>query len=251
MRRQEIPAFPRGELAHSEDWLLPNYGASPHAFPPADPPAPVPRPRPVHFYHLYAGQLGDGWARVAAEHFQALEEAGFTGEVRVGIVGLAHGRQSARNWLDWRWPGWSVAAEADYGFEQVTHQAIHAAAQHLPVNTPVFYAHTKGGWRQSDHQDLWRRCLQEACATNWERCTAKLAEGYDAVGAHYLPVDHKSVGVPMFAGNYWWATAGYLAGLPAIRHRDRYDAEAWVGLGGMRAFDFVPAGWPYHPHDLA
>lgn len=251
MKYQEVPvnAAPTF-LGHTNDWLLPNYGALPHGFPPADLPV-DPSPRPVHYYHLWAGQIGNVWEPVAEEHFASLKAAGFTGDVRVGIVGLLPQRIRVKGWLDYTWPGWDLAAEADYGYEQVTLLALHTAAQEMPANTPVFYAHTKGTARVSAHQDLWRRCMQEACVARWGLCVAKLAEGYDVTGAHYLIPDGRAVGVPMIAGNYWWATSGYIAGLPLLRHRDRYDAEAWIGLGDARVFDFVPAGWPYHPHELS
>jgi hypothetical protein len=235
-------------IAHWRDPQVPGYGAPGHGFPGSALAPPAASPVPVHFYHLYAA--GGGWPRVASEHFTALGQAGFTGEVRVGLVGSLGARQSARNWLEGAWPAWTQAASAEYGFEHVTLRALHAAVQGLPVNTPVLYAHTKGGWRQTPHQDLWRQCMQGACVTRWRECTAALGDGHDAAGAHWLPADGKVVGVPMFAGNFWWATAGYLAGLPGIRHRDRYDAEAWVGLGDPKVLDLVPAGWPWHPHRL-
>lgn len=252
MKYREVPreAVPNPHLEHTNDWLLPNYGAAPHGFPPRDLPI-DPSPRPVHYYHLYAGELGNGWERVAGEHFQALADAKFPGQLKIGIVGLLPQRIRVKGWLNYTWPGWELATEVDYGYEQVTHQALHAAAQEMPANTPVLYAHTKGGYRVSEHQDLWRRCMQETCVTHWERCVARLAEGFDVCGAHYLIPDGRAVGVPMMAGNYWWATSGYIAGLPKIRYRDRYDAEAWIGLGDARVHDFAAFGWPYHPHELS
>jgi hypothetical protein len=224
------------------------YGAPAHTFEPRDPTDPVEHPRPVHFYHLFAG--APDWLRVADEHFRNLATSEFWGEVRVGLVGTSMQRQNAREWLDKTWPGWIRATEADQGFEQVTQCALHEYVQDLPVNAPVLYAHTKGSFNVRPHQDIWRRCMERYCVNQWRDCAAKLDEGYDTAGVHYLlPEDHTAVGIPMYGGNYWWGTAGYLAGLPAVRFRDRWDAEGWVGLGDPKAYDFVP-GWPNHPHAL-
>jgi hypothetical protein len=238
-------------LGHTNDWLLPGYGAAPHCFPPADLPQGDESPKPAHFYHLYAGELGGNlWQRVAGEHFEALASAGFDGSVHVGIVAKPQALPAVRSWLDMAWPGWHLANHNTYGYEQVTLFALHDHVQRLDRRTPVLYAHTKGVYRTSEHQDLWRRCMQDTCVTRWRDCVAKLDEDYDVCGAHYLIPDGRAVGVPMLAGNYWWATAGYIAGLPAVRTRDRYDAEAWIGLDNPRVYDFVPYGWPQHPHEL-
>lgn len=203
--------------------------------------------QPIHFYHFFAGE-SQAWRRIAGEHFTALREAEFDGPVFIGLVGHPGMRIWARNWLDSVWPGWSCVAEADYGYEQVTLTWLHDYAQDIPPDVPVLYAHTKGAWRQTPHQDFWRQCMQDTVVRDWRLCLEKLDEGYDCVGAHWLKPDGVKIGTPMFAGNFWWASAGYLAGLPPVMTRDRWDAEAWVGLDDPRAFDFVGGGWPGH-HD--
>jgi len=242
-------AVPRTYLEHSNDHRLPRYGAADHGFAPSTT-ALATDPQPVHWYHLYAGDVAGGsWQQIAGEHFEALRTAEFPGEVHVGIIGKDQARVSS--WLDMAWPGWTAATGARFGYEQVTLYSLHEWSQGVAPNTPVLYAHTKGVWRSSHHQGLWRRCMQDTCVTGWRQCVAKLIEGYDVTGAHYLMPDDRAVGVPMMAGNYWWTTAGYLSGLPHPRIRDRYDAEAWVGLDDPLVYDFQPYGWPQHPHDLA
>lgn len=221
---------------------LESYGAPAHAFEPAST-DPVDHPRPIAFYHLFAG--APHWYRVVTEHFENLNRAEWWGELRVGLVGTSMQRQQAREFLDKAWPGWIRADEADEGYEQVTLCALHKFVQDIPCNTPIFYSHAKGSFNVSAHQDIWRRCMEKACVKRWRECVEKLDEGYDTAGVHFLEPDGKIVGIPMYGGNYWSATAAYLAGLPAIRFRDRWDAEGWVGLGNPRAYDFAP-GWPNH-----
>jgi hypothetical protein len=222
------------------------YGAPPHKFAPKST-DPVEHPRPVHFYHLFAG--APHWQAVATEHFQALRAAEFWGEVHVGLLGSVTQRLGAAAWLTEQWRGWQLAGQALQGYEQETLCPMHEYVQDLPCNTPVLYAHAKGSWRRSEHQDPWRRCMQDYCITRWRDCVRHLDEGYDTAGVHYALPDGKIVGIPMYCGNYWWGTAGYLAGLPAVRFRDRWDAEGWVGLGDPKAFDFGTPSWPNHPHD--
>jgi hypothetical protein len=51
------------------------------------------------------------------------------------------------------------------------------------------------------------------------------------------------VRTPLFAGNFWWARAKYLATLPEPETENRRQAEGWVGLGGPKVYDLRP-GWP-------
>lgn len=212
----------------------------------------------LHFYHLYAG--APDWKRIVFEHVSDLNSAGFEGEARVGLVGTRQQRGKAESWLTKYWPGAYIATEAGEGFEQVTLTALHDAAQSIPASTPVFYAHAKGSLNSSAEQDLWRRCMSYHVIGNWQRCSL-LLDNHDAVGGHWLSEDVVRAynfrdTVPgdwpvHFGGNYWWATAGYLAGLesPATYHKtgDRWDAEWWIGSGNPRVYDFG-GGWPFHPH---
>lgn len=213
-----------------------------------DPVAPVDHPRPVHFYHLHAGATH--WLKPARGHFQALHDAEFWGEVHVGLVGTTEQRLTAEAWLDELWPGWIRANEAEHGYEQVTLASLHSYARSLPSNTPVLYCHTKGAWRQGENQELWRQCMQVHCVTRWRDCTGFLDEGYDTVGVHWISEEvlrkegFSGVG-KHYGGNFWWATAGYLAGLPPVTHASRYDAEGWIGKDEPRYADLAP-GWIDH-----
>lgn len=196
---------------------------------------------PVHFYHLYAD--GD-WRTPAEEHFGVLREASFTGDLRVGLVGSAARRQEAEQWLRGRA---KVCAEADAGYEQVTLRALHTWAKSADPECPVFYAHSKGaGFSGSDAGvQSWRHGMLWCNGRRWEERIRSLTEGADAAGCHWITPDTPAVGIPhhevrssFFAGNYWWARAGYLARLPVPgQDDDRFAAEAWLGVGVPRVCD--------------
>lgn len=203
--------------------------------------------RPVHFYHLYAGGT---WPQPLREHAAALERAGFDGDIAVGLVGDAWDRTAARGvaatlpclprarWLEW-----------DDGYEQRTLSAMRQWARDAPPDTPVLYAHAKGSADNSEWNAIWRRSMTHHVVGLWEICLAVLEEGYDTVGCHWLTPERdndppdRPVTTPMYGGNFWWATAGYLAALPEPGTDYRHQAEEWVGLGSPKAYDLL-AGWP-------
>jgi hypothetical protein len=48
----------------------------------------------------------------------------------------------------------------------------------------------------------------------------------------------------IFAGNFWWANAGYIASLPplevSLKEADRGEAETWLGRGKPKVYDLSP-----------
>lgn len=208
--------------------------------------------KPVSYYHVWVGE-GSLWYVPAREHFTLLNEARFDGEVRIGIVGPLAERAKALHWIESWWPEVKLAAVADEGYEQVTINVMHAWSKTADPATPVYYSHTKGALNYSPFHTAWRRSM-ECLTTDWEQCTEDL-KTYDAVGLHWLTsqeffgfIDPKK---PMFGGNYWWTTAGYLAKLERVRGTvefppvNRYEAEGWMGQGFPRVKDLRP-GWPQY-----
>jgi hypothetical protein len=205
--------------------------------------------RPVHYYHLFAGSPLS--AEITVEHFAALRRAGFDGQVRVGLVGPDRATGSMLGVVDGLWPDCAgVCAREREGFEQVTLTVLHEWARTADPATPVLYAHTKGCTSEENTGSSWgrhwRRSMTRHVVGRWRECVAALASGgYDAVGCHWLtPGEYPgAVTRPFFAGNFWWATAGYLAGLPPPGDGDRFGAEVWAGLGRPRVLDLNP-GYP-------
>ena len=211
-------------------------------------------PEPVHWYHIWAGDRwhGSAWHRPAVEHFGTLAGAQFPGEVYVGVVGDLSERAGVLRFLAEAWPGAKAVVQADEGYEQVTIDAMHIWSKTVPDGTPVYYAHTKGALNDSLPNALWRRAMDELTAGCWYDRVADLRE-YDAVGLHWLTheqfPEYINPRKPMFGGNFWWARAGYLAGLEPVTGTperppvNRWEAEGWLGQGFPKIRDLRP-GWP-------
>jgi hypothetical protein len=188
---------------------------------------------PVHFYHVYADS---SWEEPVREHFKALEVSGFRGKRYVGLVGSKENRERARREL----PYFEVVAEELEGFEQVTIRALHSWAKTADPQTPVLYAHTKGSSFSKDEPfaQRWRHAMVHGTVMTWPRAV-KALKNHDAVGC-WWQVDDKDPRQGMFAGNYWWANAGYLAALPGVSDESRFHAEGWIALGCPKVLDLDP-----------
>lgn len=202
-----------------------------------------------HFYHVFCAPR---WRSIAEEHVAALRESGGTWEMTVGLVGAGEDRAAARSWWTQQVPG-TEFIEADAGYEQVTIRALHAWAKQAGPAEPVLYCHTKGTTHEytreklgSIHGIMWRRSMTRHVVTDWQHCL-ELLEDHDAVGCHWTLPGEYTVGIvtvtPHFAGNFWWAKAGYLAALPPVSDESRFHAESWIGLGDPKIADLRP-GYP-------
>lgn len=76
----------------------------------------------------------------------------------------------------------------------------------------VLYLHSKGAGREDLESQVnvsfWRRYMEEFVVWRWRDCVLAL-DGCDACG-----VDMNWNPWPHFAGNFWWAKAGFLRTLP-------------------------------------
>lgn len=181
------------------------------------------------FYHLFAD--GD-WEYAALEYALALEKSGFSGKRYVGIVGSPANRQRARSALP---PGFTVAAEANEGHEQVTLWALHEWAKTANPDTAVLYAHTKGAkYSTGLRSNRWRHAMIHETVMAGDKVSRLIPE-FDAVGAGWQETPNN-----FFFGNFWWARAGYLSGLAPVSDKTRYHAEHWLGTGNPRVKDLCP-----------
>ncbi len=166
----------------------------------------------AHFYHVWVdgdweGPATGNWKRPGDAHAEALRGSGLRpGVLTVGLTGSPARRAQARAWF--RAAGLSEAGprfvEADAGWEDVTLRALRAWSATADPGTPVLYAHSKGAYNISP---------VTAAGCFWDGS--------------------------IFTGNFWWATAGSLAGLPDVPCANRYEAENWVGLGRPRAYEMA------------
>jgi hypothetical protein len=208
--------------------------------------------KPVHYYHIWAGDRyhGSAWQTPAVEHFAELKAAGFDGEVRIGLVGGQPERIGVMQFLRTACPQSDIVVQADEGFEMVTIDAMHKACQEeLDPFTPVLYAHTKGALNRGPYADKFRRSMTKHVVGGWRECVKSL-HSYDATGCHWLTHEQFPQYIdprrPMFGGNFWWAKAVYLAGLPPVEYVSRWSAEGWMGQGFPNVADLLP-GWPAYP----
>jgi hypothetical protein len=149
-------------------------------------------------------------------------------------------------------PVHTLVAEAETGFEQVTLKALQSWVAEPDPQTPVLYTHAKGAGVPDPYHDRWRYAMDSRLLFYWRDHVKSLAS-VDAIGSHWLEpgVDYNlgdfeyRIDTPFFGGNFWWASAGYLAKLPPVRNSSRYDAESWIGLGNPRVLDLAP-GWPVY-----
>jgi len=114
----------------------------------------------------------------------------------------------------------------------------------------VFYHHIKGvSHGPTDPYKKWRQCMERVCVHQWRQCVMALEDGFDSCGAHWLTPEHNGlVTIPMWGGNFWWATSDFVATLPEFHedtHENRFEAESWIGMGPRRpkVKDFAPH-WP-------
>jgi hypothetical protein len=143
----------------------------------------------------------------------------------VGLVGTRERRRAARAW--WRRADAAETVEfveADTGFEQVTLRRLREWVTTAKPLTPVMYAHTKGSYNLSPITATHREFMTSGVVGRWREAVAAL-EDHDAAGCFWEP----HAPSPHFTGNFWWANAGYLAGLPEVPDTDRYAAELWMG----------------------
>lgn len=186
--------------------------------------------RAAHFYHIWTG---GNWQAIAAEHATALKDSKFDGNV--------------------------FRCEISDGYEDVTLNRLHQFCLTTDPDTPVLYAHVKGSFRKmylrdvsthtvypGDLQELWRQHMTDRLVRAW-RARVDDLRNYDIVGCHWVaPADSPS---PYFAGNFWWARAGYIATLqplPVLDSTNRWKAERWLASGKPRVkalsegFDSIP-----------
>jgi len=120
----------------------------------------------------------------------------------------------------------------------------------------VLYFHCKGATKPAGDvlSAAWLRCMTRHAVLNWRRCVQDLDSGYEAVGSHWLAPPKTPEKQYIFAGNFFWVKASFLATIPSLMERDRikesgidslesrYEAEVILGNGAR-----PPIVRDYHP----
>src|SRR5690242_7320370 len=109
------------------------------------------------YFHLYA----DGtWAPPVHDYFVALRDSKLGEEatsLSIGIVGKKENRAAALRYINDKFPEikYTVVAEAEEGWEQLTLATLYEDAKTLPPFW-AFYAHTKGSAFNTPINTSWR-----------------------------------------------------------------------------------------------
>jgi hypothetical protein len=204
----------------------------------------------VHFYHVYADGL---WEPIVDEHLRAWRRSGLDGSpLMLGIVGAPKNRAAVIKHFRAAKVKFSVCAEVERGWEQVTLDQLHRWAQALGDEEAfILYAHTKCAAYPQDVGDNWRAEMAWYNVVEADKAIAMLESGCHCAGIHWM---QGIEGQPHFyGGNYWWVRASAARLLSSCPNESRYSAELWVGslmhvLPGFRpgvlAVGFIGEGAP-------
>lgn len=207
-----------------------------------------------HFYHIYCGKDGSGnydsWVTPVETHIKALKDYELHDSLSgmyVGLVGDDANRQHAKNFLDYHNINYTVIAEENSGWEQVTQNKLWDFAQ--SNDGYVLYAHSKGSFNLSVLNSNWMRSMTYYNVVQWKECVAHLKD-HDAVGAYWYDFSNDpspAIGQPhkgqrWFAGTYWWSK---LNSIKQINHgptmHSRWDAEVWIGqIPNISIYNLAP-----------
>jgi hypothetical protein len=188
-----------------------------------------------HFYHIYA----DGfWEDPVNSHIDALKVSdlyNFFDNFYIGIVGSQENRNMVIEKLKELDVDFSIVAEADAGWEQVTMNKIPNLIK--DKNGWVFYAHTKGSHDPSKINIAWRKSMTYHNIIQWqEKVRPHFNDDIDTIGCHWC--DNA-----FWGGTYWWAKMSYLNSLDMPLIDNRWCAEEWIGSKNPKIIDLNP-GWP-------
>lgn len=105
----------------------------------------------------------------------------------------------------------------------------------------VWYIHSKGVANPWQGQAEWRNRMEAFVLVCHQLARDKLRSGNKVAAGFTVPGDCP---VP---GNFWWARADHISGLPPIStldHADRWEAERWIGKCGVAGFYWYENGDP-------
>lgn len=205
------------------------------------------------FYHLHP--MGN-WKLIYDSQMHKLCASGLYTAASHIHVGVNSGSNLE---LPYALPKIQVAYNQDHLNEFDTLYAMH---DYCLQNTDakVLYFHCKGVSHKDDVREInvqaWRQYLEYFVVDNWQECV-KLLDSWDCVGNEWgRPASWlKHDGEPHYSGNFWWATAKYIAGLDKgylqekkrTHERPGTYAEFWIGTKNPKAYCFH---WQQDPDNL-
>jgi hypothetical protein len=173
-----------------------------------------------HLYHIWADGL---WQGVVEEHISALKNSKLLEKIDffyVGIVGEEKNRLDVKNFLNNKNVNFIIINECETGFEQETLNA----ALGKKFEGLLFYAHTKGAFRTSNFENVWRGYLNQYLIFDWKSCFDLLSK-YSMVGCEYVIYKDKKEVVydtniyhdhGVYYSNFWWTHGEYLENIDQL-----------------------------------
>lgn len=209
------------------------------------------------FYHVWAPAGTNIWNLLVDEQLKRVQRAGLVdiADIFCCISGpqfrKAYEFISTYDWVN------ILEAHADqHEYEGLTLKHLFQKANERAYDSCCYF-HTKGLRQISDPDcqpqmfrsvNSWRHMMESIVLDRWTNAIPQL-NNFDAVGTNFR---HEPW--PHFGGNFWWASASYLRGLPhpisgqyppfdafpddeLLRTRTNY--ERWIGIGQPKICDFL------------
>jgi hypothetical protein len=120
-------------------------------------------------------------------------------------------------------------------YERPTLMALHQRSFHLAPLSCLFYLHTKGVTRPNNTcVSDWSELLEYFLLERWRDCVSACRGGvFDMCGINYATNP-----APHFSGNFWCASAAYIASLSPEIGPSYLAPEMWIGSGNGRHQSF-------------
>jgi hypothetical protein len=207
------------------------------------------------FYHIWAPEGPHPWTLLVDEQLRRILGSGLAdhADIFCGIAGPACEPVSRLVSL---YEFATIIAKSEDGaeFEGFTLKLLYEAARAQKYDA-IGYIHTKGLSHSGIGGDpriyratnSWRHMMELAVLDRWREAITRL-ETHEAAGAIF-----RQNPWPHFSGNFWWARAKYIAGLPhpvrgefpetqQFDHlpdlKARTNYERWIGINNPVAYDF-------------
>ena len=199
------------------------------------------------FMHVYA----DGqWMEPCMDYLDALNDSGLddalTGRY-LGLVGTPQNRLAVTKVFHDFGRKWTVAAQADEGFTQITLSALREFAQ--DHDGAVIYAHSKGALNHTEFNRRWLKTMLHYTIDYWVDVIPHLAD-HDAAGCFWItpeefPNMQDADGRNFFGGEVYWARLDWIRKLPPLKTDNRWQSESWISENpDFRHYELGKHGWP-------
>lgn len=203
----------------------------------------------AHWYHVYAS---GNWKYIYDLHASALRESGLAEELGdhlyLGIVGTPEERQECREYVAASGLAFTVVAEQDEGWEQVTQNALYEHVSSSEEELYVMYSHTKGATYGAGevNSNNWRAAMTYWNVLRWKIVEEFLDEGCHIAGCHWQKgLEWQPY---YFAGTFWWAKSSAIRKMGPPSMATRYCAETWIGIATRTIPELRVAHlWPWPP----